>query len=45
MFCNSIIILGAIAPQMDDLVFVDWWDKVDNRFSGQGKRDSTQSLS
>jgi len=27
--------LQAVAPQMDDLVFVNWWDKAGSRFSGQ----------
>ncbi|KAG2650490.1 hypothetical protein PVAP13_1NG161400, partial [Panicum virgatum] len=30
--------LQAVAPQMDDPVFVDWWDKAGGRFSGQVKK-------
>ena len=27
--------LQAVAPQMDNLFFVDWWDEASSRLSGQ----------
>jgi len=28
----------AVAPQMDDLLYMDWWDGASSRFSGQVKK-------
>jgi hypothetical protein len=30
--------LQAVAPQLDDLIFVDWWEGASSRYSGQAKK-------
>ena len=36
--------LQALAPQMDNLFFVDWWDEAGSRLSGQVKKGSNSII-